>query len=50
MQARACQAAPAYQACQMFLRLGLEMKRLVQATIVMLWAWFVLVFGPRGKH
>lgn len=35
---------------QVYVRLDLEMKKALQATYVLLWAWFVLLFGPNSKR
>lgn len=43
------QTSSARQACQLPLRLDLEMKSFLRASLVLLWVWFVCVFGPKSK-
>lgn len=50
VSSRAQERASADEACQVPMRLDLEMKSFLRATLVLLWVWFVLCFGPKSKR
>lgn len=50
VQGTSRQAAPADKACQVLVRLDMEMKLFLRVTYVVFWAWFVILFGPKPKR
>lgn len=49
VQAAALQTASSGQAGQVYVRVGLEMKRALQVTLVVMWVWVVIIFGHKRR-
>lgn len=44
------QASSTERVCEMRVRVDLEMKKAIGITLVVIWVWVTVIFGPKCKH